>query len=239
MAFSTEELKQISDELKLHVQSALTEGGVIAGKVGAEVSRVEKRINWSRVWSIGRWVLLALFLIALAAFLYARFKPSPVITQEHFAPTPEMKPLQGVTKVMVQAPKVIYVYPPAAVAGAVPQLSQEIAKIPEAKTLTSATLPESKNGYDSAAVMDAKGDTIILSKEKTSPLFQLRNDLTAGLRGGLIAGSNITTPYGGDVHVEWKFLRMKNMKLGAYGEAGVMGTQGYGKAMLSADFDVN
>jgi hypothetical protein len=211
-------------------------------KAEAELARFTNRGGWRKVWRIGKWVLLGLGVVALAAFLYARFKPSPSITQEGFTQAPEMKPLRGIEKVKVQPPQVIYVYPPAAVAAAVPLLAQEIAKNPESQTLASATLPESKNGYDAAAVMDKEGKTVILAKEKTSPLFQFRNDLTAGVRLGVggISGAGVgASPAAGDVHIEWKFLRIKNGRIGWYNEAGTISSKVYGRTMISADFDLN
>jgi hypothetical protein len=186
------------------------------------------------------YILIGILVLAITALIYTHFKPKSSITQTTFSKPTEMKGLPETIRIAVPAPKIIYVYPEAQVVKASPALAAEVAKTPEKKVLATATLPESKNGYDTAAVMDNEGKTDILVKEKTSPLFQFRNDLSAGARAGFaLSSGNTGTPYAGDIHVDWKFIRVKGARMGLYGEAGVIGNQGYGKVMLGIDFDIN
>jgi hypothetical protein len=200
--------------------------------VESKIAAISKKIDWKFTTKIVLGILAA---IAIAALFYGVFKkPSPITTHE-FAQTQQMSEVKNLDKVPVAPPTVIYIYPKDKVVKKV-KLPDEVVNDVNKKIVDTAEVPETKAGYDIVAVLDnSTGKVNTIAKEKELPYFQLRNDLSVGVRGGVVAGSPV--PYGGDIHTQWTFLRIKKATVSAYGEAGFV-DKGYAKAMIAVDYSI-
>jgi len=167
------------------------------------------KIDWTRTG------LLCVLILAIASMVYNWYRPPNTVTTQQYVPVPQIKQVEKLRTVEVPVEKVVVVEKEKLVE-VVKYLPAEIKNDPNKQVTASASLGSTRTGYDVLATIDTKtGVSGIVAKEKPLPLLGFPSDVEAGIRYGLSSQQG----QGGSVYGRYRFLRVGNAHLGAYGEA--------------------
>jgi hypothetical protein len=168
-------------------------------------------------------------MLAAAVFAYYFLKPPVHLPiQPGYQPTTPVPELKGVPKITLKGKDVV-VY-----------VGNGKLKIPFGTTTSSritasAELKPSEGGYKAISVYNTKtGGTEIIAEEQKRPMFALGGKTEIGIRGGFSTNGQI-----GQVFARQDLLRVDNLHLAVYGDAGIVTNTGVkpdAKAMLELSY---
>lgn len=161
-------------------------------------------------------VLVFLLLTACASAVYFWFagqKASPVSTTTYL-PAPPVKAAEAIPVRAIPAPKTISVMDKNK---AVAKLKlPDAVKSPDQEILATGQVQPYAGKTSTVAVMDTRtGQTAILTKQDPLPFLAFTNDREVYVRAGYTTNADVQVSVGG----RWRFLRVGQVKFGAYAEA--------------------
>jgi hypothetical protein len=174
-------------------------------------------------------VLTVLLLTATASALYFWYKKPPATNTVEYVKVPEIKEVIKIKRVEVPGPEKIVTIEKQVIVEKL-NLPEWIRTDDNLQAIATAAIEPYKGKTNAVALLNVKtGVGQIIAKQEPIPLFGFVNDREVGIRAGVnMEGKPETTVYG-----KWSFVRIGNVHVGAYADAGSTGTA---KIQLEAGF---
>jgi glucose/arabinose dehydrogenase len=134
-------------------------------------------------------ITACVLLIALGVMLYSRSGKAPDVSQQQYAPAPEVKETVKIKRVEVPGPTKIVTIEKEVVAEKL-KLPGEISSNPDKQIIATAVVAPYDGDTHAVAVMDTKtGQGSISVKQEPLPFFAFKNLKEMGGRGGIALSS--------------------------------------------------
>jgi hypothetical protein len=173
--------------------------------------------------------LCILLILAVASSLWNWYKKPPATNTVEYVKVPQIKEVIKIKRVEVPGPERIVTIDKEVIVERL-KLPEWVRTNADEQAIATAVIEPYKGKTNAVALLNIKtGVGQIIAKQEPIPLFGFVNDREVGIRAGInIKGEPETTVYG-----KWSFVRIGNVHVGAYADAGSTGTA---KIQLEAGF---